>query len=117
MPTILIVEDEAPIADLLREVLADEGYDVLQARNGHDALAILERCTSDLVLSDVMMPGMDGRALSRAMQAHSQYRSIPLVMMSAATNALAAEDYTYAAFFPKPFNLIQVLDTLEQILC
>ncbi len=116
MPTILLVEDEVPIADLLAEVLVDEGYAVLQARNGGEALAILDGSTPDLVVSDVMMPGMDGRALCRAMQAHARYRTIPLIMMSAAANALAGEEYAYAAFLPKPFNLIQLLDTVEQIL-
>ena len=64
-PTILIVEDEAALRKLVRRVLEDDGRRVLDAGNGHEALAVLEREGDrvDLMITDVVMPGMNGPEL------------------------------------------------------
>ncbi|HEX6292986.1 MAG TPA: response regulator [Herpetosiphonaceae bacterium] len=111
MPMILVVEDEVPIAELVREVCVDEGYEVLLAANGLDALAVLERSPPDLVLSDVMMPKLDGRALCQAMHAHPVYRTIPIILMSAG-RATLVHDVPHSAFLQKPFSLDRLLTTI-----
>src|SRR5690606_23937872 len=68
MATILVVEDEYALAGLLRDMLQEEGYAVVLASNGSQALEQLAETRPDLILSDVMMPGMDGRALTRALR-------------------------------------------------
>ena len=68
-PTILVAEDEEALAWLLRLLLEDAGYRVLLAADGREALARLAESRPHLVLSDMMMPGLDGRALARAMAA------------------------------------------------
>ena len=66
--TVLIVEDEWAIADWLEVLLSENGYNVLVASNGREALDILHRETPDLVLTDFMMPFVDGAGLIAAMQ-------------------------------------------------
>jgi CheY-like chemotaxis protein len=83
MPTILVVEDELDVATMIGTVLEDEGYEVILARHGREALDILAARRPDLVLSDLMMPVMDGYALLAAMQANFEWQSIPLVLVSA----------------------------------
>src|SRR5579859_3990439 len=69
MPTILIAEDEQSVATLLRDILEDEGYAVLLAYNGQEALEMLKTSRPALVMTDVMMPLVDGVTLCRTIQA------------------------------------------------
>ena len=59
-PTILIVDDEATILQSLSGILSDEGFEVLTASNGYEALKVIEETSPDLVFLDIWMPGMDG---------------------------------------------------------
>src|SRR5215218_2266377 len=79
LKTILIIEDERVIADILSTVLEDEGYKVHVADNGKEGLASLKAVHPDLVLCDLMMPVADGRAVGYAMSANPDYKSIPLI--------------------------------------
>jgi CheY-like chemotaxis protein len=115
MTTILVVDDEPSIAEMVQAILEDEGYEVVTAGNGQEALARLGKVRPHLVLCDVMMPGMDGRALCRALQADPHYRSIPVVLMSAALPGLG-ESSIYAAFLSKPFDLTTLIDTIVMVL-
>jgi CheY-like chemotaxis protein len=112
---ILVAEDEEAIAGLLRALLEDEGFRVIVATDGRAALDILAAQRPDLVLSDVMMPRLDGRALARAMFADPSYRAIPLVLLSAAGRE-QAQGVPHAAFLPKPFDLDALLATIARLL-
>lgn len=114
MKTILVVEDELSIAEMLRAVLEDEGYNVALAGNGREALATLDKVQPNLVLCDVMMPVVDGREVCRTMQADPRYRSIPIVLMSAVPEEVIKADFAYTAFLTKPFNMDHFLDTVER---
>ena len=116
MKTILVVDDEVTIADMLCAVLQDEGYHVVTAANGREGLARIEETHPDLVLSDVMMPVLDGRELARAMEANPHHQTIPLVLMSAVGESIIKDDCTYAAFVAKPFDLDQLLGTIEGLI-
>ena len=116
MPTILVVDDEPAIAGMLQDLLEDEGYHVVTAGNGQEGLACLPEARPQLVLSDVMMPGLDGRAFCRALQADPTYRSIPVVLMSAAAAPDARDGCTYAAFVHKPFDLDTLVGTITRVL-
>ena len=115
MPTILVVEDEEPIAELLRAVLEDEGYRVITAADGQEALVRLAEARPALVLSDVMMPHLDGRALARALHADTALRAIPLVLLSA-LGAASVAGVPHAAFVAKPFELDGLLATIAGLL-
>ena len=111
---LLVVDDEADIAAMVRLALEDAGYRVAVAGDGRAALRLLGEARYDLVLSDVMMPYLDGAGLAAAMRADPALRAIPLVLMSAA-HAAAARGVPHAAFLPKPFDLDQLIRTVARL--
>ena len=115
-PTILVVDDEPAIAEMLQDLLEYEGYQVVTAGNGHDGLAWVAQVRPQLVLSDVMMPGLDGRAFCRALHADPSTRAIPVVLMSAAAAPEAQEGCPYAAFLRKPFDLATCVGLIRAVL-
>jgi len=116
--TVLIVEDEYAIADLLEAILTDEGYNVVLADNGRQGLdRLAEGPLPDLVISDYMMPVLDGIGLIRAMQDSEAQRDIPCIVMSAMPEATIRERVTgYAAYIQKPFQLAAVVRLVAAIL-
>jgi CheY-like chemotaxis protein len=117
MQTVLVVDDEFFIADVLVKILADEGYRVLSACNGKQGLTRLADEKPDLVLLDFMMPLLDGAGMLRAMAAEPAYERIPVIMMSALEESVIAEKCSgYAAFLRKPFRAAEVLSAVARIL-
>ncbi|MBZ5715930.1 response regulator transcription factor [Nannocystis pusilla] len=83
-PIILIVEDDRDIRDVLAEILAEEGYQVLVAEDGADGLKRLaEGPTPDLILLDLMMPRMDGYQFREEQRKNPDWSAIPLVLLTA----------------------------------
>jgi CheY-like chemotaxis protein len=115
--TVLLVDDEHAILDALSGILEDEGFRVVAAGNGREALARMEEGTPDVALVDMMMPVMDGRELIREMQADARWRAIPVVMMSAVPRSILTRDAPLdcADFFQKPFDLWKLLDRLREL--
>jgi CheY-like chemotaxis protein len=105
--TILIVEDEAPLRELLADLVEDAGYRALQAIHGRQALALIEQERPDVVLSDVMMPVLSGAELCRILKAQPSTARIPVILMSAAGPAIA-DGAGADAFVDKPFDLTEV---------
>jgi diguanylate cyclase (GGDEF)-like protein len=108
---ILIVDDIPDNIRLLSRMLADEGHLISAATNGRQALKIAESCAPDLILLDVMMPGMDGYRACAALKANPQLAAIPVIFITALADAedetrglaLGAVDYIV-----KPFNEVIV---------
>ena len=106
---ILIVEDEKEIANLIEIYLFNDGYDVLKASNGEEALAILGKEIIHLVILDIMMPGIDGLEVCRRIR---EDKNIPILMLSAKSEDMdkilglstGADDY-----LTKPFNPLELL--------
>lgn len=116
MRTVLVVDDEFGTVEVLVAALEDAGYRVLTAANGRRALESLEKSKPDLVISDFMMPLMDGAALVTAMRANSAFRDIPVIMMSAAPEAALRKHLNgYAAFLRKPFRVPALLELIASI--
>jgi two-component system, OmpR family, alkaline phosphatase synthesis response regulator PhoP len=105
MTLILVVDDESSIVEMLSEVLEEEGYEVITANNGLEGLNLLQCARPAVVMSDVMMPVLDGKELCRRMQADQRLKSIPIVLMSAVRSASHLRDCTYAAILKKPFEV------------
>jgi CheY-like chemotaxis protein len=107
MALVLIVEDEFAIADMLEMALTDEGYRVVLAANGRQGLdRLAEGPLPDLVISDYMMPVLDGVGFLRAMQSSEAQRHIPFIVMSSMPEANVRELISgYIAFVRKPFQL------------
>jgi CheY-like chemotaxis protein len=116
--TVLIVEDEFAIADLLEMVLTDEGYRVLLAANGRQGLERLaEGPRPDLVISDYMMPVLDGAGLIQAMRESEAQRDIPFIVMSSMPEANVRQRIAgYAGFVRKPFQLAAVVELVASVL-
>lgn len=117
MTMVLVVEDEFGIAELLDAVLTEEGYQVVTAMNGRDGLELLARERPELILSDYMMPVMDGATLLARIKAEPALQAIPVVMMSSMPEAAVAERCVgYAAFLRKPFKLFEVMGLVERLI-
>ena len=100
--TILVVDDERPVRELLAALLADGGHRVLTAGHGQQALEVVAAERPDLVISDLMMPVLGGAELCRRLKAGAG--SMPVILMSSA-HARQAEGTGADAFIAKPFDL------------
>lgn len=110
MATVLVVEDEFGIADLIEAVLEDEGHRVLIAVNGKEGLAMLAQERPDLIFLDYMMPVMNGADLLRGIADDPSLRDVPVVVMSSLPEATVAERCVgYTVFLRKPFKIADVL--------
>lgn len=110
--TVLVVEDEPPIRNLLQDGLSGEGYAVETASNGREALALLEHDGIDVVLLDVMLPGMSGLELARLI---SERCPTFIIAMSASTDMLAraAESPFVDKALAKPFEWETLINHLQ----
>ncbi len=113
MKTVLIIDDEKEIRELLGIYLQNMGYTTLEAGNGAEALVIFRRVPVDLVIADVMMPEMDGIELLRVLRQDSQ---VPFLFLTARSDdmdkiyglQLGADDYV-----AKPFNPLEVASRVQ----
>lgn len=105
--TVLVVDDERYIVDLLTDLLDDEGYRVISASDGLAALQKVKDETPDLVLTDIMMPRLDGLALLTKMR--EEHFGVPVVLMSAAVTPIAHE----VPYISKPFDLDDLLTIVD----
>lgn len=116
MKLVLVVDDEVSLTEPLRAVLEDEGYRLVTAENGREALARLAEERPDLAMLDLMMPYVDGAELCRRMKADPELRSIPVLLMSAVLNSADNAIVPHEGFVVKPFDLLEVLDLVAAIL-
>lgn len=107
MKTILIVDDEPDVLEVVEMLLLSEKYRVLKARNGIEAIEVVSKETPDLVILDIMMPEMDGVEVCRRMIDMDNMRDKPIVMFSAKLSAIDKKESFDAGadgFITKPFN-------------
>ncbi len=116
---ILITDDDPDIIELLQVNLEFEGYDVITAADGLEAVERAARDTPDLVILDIMMPRMDGWTARAEMLKDPRTAEIPVIFLSArAQQADLRKGYEsgVAAYVTKPFEPVELLDLIEQIL-
>ncbi len=117
MATILVVDDEFGIGELLEALLQDDGHRVLTAMNGRHALERMAEAKPDIVISDLMMPVMDGALLLRAIREHAEYKNIPFMLMCALPESSIADRVKgYDAFLRKPFKLMEMAGLVNNLL-
>lgn len=115
--SILVVDDDPAIVDIITQVLAAEGYVIRGCRNGLEALEALRELRPDLILLDLWMPKMDGWEFRRRQLALDGARHVPVVLLSAGgrleehRRSLAA-----AAAIPKPFDLTDLITVVNTVL-
>jgi len=103
--TILVVEDDVALHDMLRFALETEGYEVESAEDGLNALQKVRRARPDLVVLDLNMPRMGGEDFLYAWRTGGKASGVPVVVITAESQALRPQDLGVAAFLPKPFNI------------
>ncbi len=115
---ILIVEDEITILQLLSLVLTKSGYEVHTCQSGRDAIARMKEVRPHLVILDVMLPGLDGRAVASIMEQDDELNNIPVIV----TSALVESEHMFQpfpqvkAFCAKPFVLKDLVIKVKQCL-
>jgi DNA-binding NtrC family response regulator len=113
-PSILVVDDELLIRDLLYDFFSGQGWDIVVAETGEKALKILENKQVDLVLTDIKMPVMDGLALAE--EVGKAHPDLPVVLMTgypSVDTAVAALRAHVADYIIKPFNINELFKTLK----
>ena len=116
--TLLIVEDNADMRGYIRSILM-EHYNILEAPNGEEALSLLNQCSIDFIISDLMMPVMDGITLSQKVKENFAFSHIPFLMLTAKTASESRiESYKMGvdAYLSKPFNEELLLARINNIL-
>jgi len=112
---VLVVDDEPALRSALAQLLAEEGWQVLTAPNGEAALATQLATPADLIISDVMMPVVDGHQLVRALRARGD--ETPVILMSAlARGSDHAIPPGFAGVIPKPFDPLTLPQQIRAIL-
>jgi CheY-like chemotaxis protein len=118
-PIILSVDDEPANLRLLENILMPRGYEVISVASGEEALQKIKTGTIDLVLMDLMLPGMDGLQVSRKIKDNKKYRSIPIIMLTAHTGvesyikSLSKEVFAY---IQKPFETEELVRIMKAAL-
>ena len=115
MRTILIVDDEWALAEVLSAILRDEGYRTLVAGNGREAEALLKNERVDLVVADFLMPIMDAPALIAWMKRESELIGIPVIIMtSLPETTVRARAGAFAAYLQKPFMIDDIAEAVAR---
>jgi CheY-like chemotaxis protein len=112
--SVLVVDDSKDMRDLLREVLDSAGWQVKVASTGQRAMRLMASQRPDVVLIDLLMPGMNGFTLRSAMLRDPRLASIPVIILSAYW-ARPSETLDAAAVLPKPVNIDRLLETLDRL--
>jgi CheY-like chemotaxis protein len=111
-PSILVVDDEEPVLQLVQDILADAGFTVLTASEGRLALGMALQAEPELIITDLMMPGMGGRALRERLKVEPRTARIPVLLMSAAYRVQPGDDF--AGVIHKPFDIDDFLHHVHQ---
>ncbi|HKD33721.1 MAG TPA: response regulator [Gaiellaceae bacterium] len=118
-PVVLIVDDDPRLREYVRVNLEMEGYAVREAGNAEEGLNVLEESSPDLVLLDVMMPGVDGWEMLRRVQERHGVGAIPVIMFSGKIEEQEAGEAASRGaqgFVGKPFSPQQLIDQTKQLL-
>lgn len=117
MKTVLVVDDEFGILEVLLAALKDEGYRAVAALDGKQGLELLAETRPDLILLDFMMPRMDGPTMAKAVRAEPANRDIPIVMMSGLGESAVREHLAgYSAFLRKPFRSRAAMELVARLI-
>ncbi|MFO7608140.1 MAG: response regulator [Candidatus Krumholzibacteriia bacterium] len=116
---ILIVDDEAPVSNLLEQALRQEGYEVMSAADGMDAMNRLTAFQPDVVIMDIMMPRLDGVQATRLLRRNRSHADTVIIALSARTDEAAREAMREAGanlYMRKPFTIARLVDHVRQLL-
>lgn len=105
--TIIVVDDEKDILGLIQKILTFQDYTILPAKNGKEMFEILQTTHPDMILLDIMMPGLDGYEICNRLKNEASTRDIPVVMLTVLTDprdVQKGKDAGATAYLTKPFE-------------
>jgi len=115
---VMIVDDEEDIRLSVGQIFEVDGYEVISANDGNDCLEKIAHTIPDIVLLDIMMPGLNGWDVAARLKEHAEWKTIPIVFltakgddMSIGMGSLASEEYIV-----KPFDIMQLKEKVDEIL-
>lgn len=117
--TILIVDDSSVVRQLVNITLKKEGYTVVQAVDGKDALSKAESAPIDLIISDLNMPEMNGIEFIRELRTREPFKFTPIIMLTTVSEEQKKQEGKDAGangWLFKPFNATQLLTTIKKFL-
>ncbi len=118
-PTIVYVDDDLELTRLVETYLEDEGYHVITANDGESGLETILVEQPDLVILDVMMPGLTGWDISRHLRTKKAFKDLPILMLTGIgerMNAMTAPLYGATEHLDKPFDVDELGDTVRRLL-
>lgn len=113
---ILVVDDEPNIVKLLESILKDEGYEVVIAFDGEEALNKVKETTPDLIILDITLPKVDGYGVCNILQADEKYKDIPIVFLTARGQVMDIKtgmELGAVSYISKPFNVKVLLGIIK----
>ncbi|MFH0940508.1 MAG: response regulator [Candidatus Omnitrophota bacterium] len=114
MKKILVIDDEADIRDIVRLYLVEEGFEVVEAENGQDGILTAQREQPDLIILDIMMPGINGFEVAKHLKDDPNTHDIPIVILS-----VLAQDSQYRHgildYISKPFRQEELVDIIRKV--
>lgn len=119
MKKLLIADDEPSLRLLVHATLESDDYQILEAKDGLEALEMAQREMPDLVILDVQMPGIDGFEVCRRLKSDEKTKGLTVVMLTSKSQATDREmGATVGAneYFTKPFSPLELMDLVERIL-
>lgn len=119
MKKVLIVDDEPSLRFLIASTLEDEGYELIEAADGLEAYDLIKKEKPDLIILDVMMPGMTGYELCTKIKQDPKMREIIIIMLTAKgqeQDRLQSEKVGADYYLRKPFSPMELIDVTESLL-
>jgi CheY-like chemotaxis protein len=115
--TILIVDDEFGLLEVLEFILSDAGFTVVSAQNGQEALARIKETMPNLAIVDFMMPILDGGKVIKAIRSDQRLRDIPIILASALREQTIRELCEgYDVFLRKPYKTEQLMEEISKLI-
>jgi two-component system, OmpR family, response regulator VicR len=117
---VVCIEDEPEMIMLIKAILNRKGYDVTGAANGREGLETIERVRPDLILLDLMMPGMDGWEVYQKLKANEVTHDIPVIIVTAKAQSIDKMLGLHIAkvddYIAKPFSPQELVESMEKVL-
>ncbi len=117
---VVCIEDDPSVVDLVKVVLGLNGFEVIGAMGGREGLETTRRVKPDLVLLDLMMPGMDGEQVYRHLKADGELKQIPVIILTADAQSMTKVVWQQVAkadgFVTKPFNAQELIQVIHRAL-
>lgn len=116
--TVLLLEDNDSVRELIKVLLETEGYSIIEASDGQDGLVKAEQLKPDLMILDLMMPGLDGENVLKTMRRHSKLSKVPVLVVSGKYESLDNLRIQIGEenIFPKPFEPTRMLDRIGELI-